>query len=643
MKTFSSAHLTDAKKDTPERRYRNILAASGDILESNEVRDIANSYVMGRDGKLIRISSLAQNPDEQTEDYSVNFVMNHGHTDPATGERVVGVEDIIGDARVWLDNDGLHARVYFANNDADADHCWAISDNASYSLGADQFPDGYDGAGNIIDDPVVIVREISMVDTGNDPRAVTIDTKPSKGTSGAAGGDKKLSTKGTTMGKTIDQLTPDERRALGEKLLAELDDFTTDAPESATEPTARDNKDNDAQETTDNVETEEDGATEPTATRKSNDRVAHQLVHVIRQHDFVKQERGAAPAMKLADFKKSEKFNEIVRKSLRENDMNLRGLDAVLAKNFKGIMTRDDIVGLPALAPTEQLFMSAFAGADGILSHVRSINTKAFRAHAMTLGSGEAGRAHGHRAGDEKTDQTLNDAYRDILTKTIYKRNPIDEEMLYENPQLLNYTDEEIDELIRAEIERAIVVGDGRTEPTGTAADYRVFDGTRGIWSIKADAAATAGYGSLVASTITLAAGDNLYTAMVKARGAIKARGRLIVVTKSSAITDLLTTTTSNGYLVQPGTSLEQFLQVAAVYTPEWMDADSNTAYVFAENQFGLIGETSIVHRNTFDTKFDTEVRMGEIHRGGSLLAAKAAVAIAPAASAPAQPASNKS
>lgn len=618
---------TDAKAEE-KRRYRNILANSGDIMESGEVRDIEHLYVMGRDGKLVQIAGLAKDPEKQTEKYKLNFALNHGHWDPVTGERVVEVEDIIGDGRVWLEDDGLHARLYFANDDDKASHAYAVSDNASYSTGIEWFPDGYDGAGNEIDESIGILREISMVDTGNDPRAMTIDTKHSKGASGAATGDNKLNQGENNMGKTTkDELTPDEAPALEERIgdavkraVSEVvKDFTADVPENETEPTARDSKD------------EADTETKPAESKDSI--VLHKPNKTIRDR-APRQETGAAVRMSMKDFRKSKQFDDIVRKSLRENDMSLRGLESVLARNLKGVMTKDDITGLPALAPTEQLFMSAFEGADGILKHVRSINVKAFRAHAMSLGAGEAGRAHGHKAGDEKTDQTLSDAYRDILTKTIYKRNPIDEEMLYENPQLLNYTDEEIDELIRAEIERAIVVGDGRTAPTGNAADYRVFDGTRGIYSIKADAAATSGFGSLAASTITLAAGDNLYMAIVKARTAIKARGRLIVIAKSSAITDLLTATTSNGYLVQPGTSLEQFLQVGAVYTPEFMDGDSNVAYVFAENQFGLIGETNIVHRNTFDTKYDTEVRMGEVHRGGSLLAAKAAVAIAPAAAA---------
>lgn len=628
----------DAKADK-ERRYRHILANSGEIMESGEIRDIQNLYVMDYDGKLYRVSDLNTDPTKQAERYAVKAQADHGEL--KDGELVPSIEKQFGSCRVWLEDDGLHARMYFADNDRLADHAWAISEDASYSTGIDWFPDGYFGAGYEIDEPIGILREISMVLTGNDPRAKTIDTKKtdSKGQRVAEVDGDNLR-KGNNMPKALkDALTPDEREALVREIVDKIDDFTTNAPESETEPTARDSKDE-----TDEAPKETTDSVEYKTVEKFEDRTVYRPnVVILPQRDSIpQQEQSGNAAMKLSDFKKSEKFNDIVRKSLKENGMSLRGIDSVLAKNFKGIMTKDDITGVPALAPTEQIFMSAFAGADGILSHVRSINTKAFRAHAMTLGAGEAGRAHGHKPYEEKTDQTLNDAYRDILTKTIYKRNPIDEEMLYENPQLLNYTDDEIDELIRAEIERAIVIGDGRTAPTGSATDYRVFDGTRGIWSIKTDAAATSGYGSLVASTITLVAGDNLYSAIVKARGAIKARGRLIVVTKSSTITDLLTTTTSNGYLVQPGTSLEQFLQVGAVYTPEWMDADSNMAYVFAENQFGLIGETSIVHRNTFDTKYDTEVRMGEIHRGGSLLAAKAAVAIAPAPTEPVQPQSSK-
>ena len=42
-----------------------------------------------------------------------------------------------------------------------------------------------------------------------------------------------------------------------------------------------------------------------------------------------------------------------------------------------------------------------------------------------------------------------------------------------------------------------------------------------------------------------------------------------------------------------------------------------------------LIGENTINHRNGFDADYNTEVRLGETPRGGSLIASKAAAAIA--------------
>jgi len=613
---FIQAKVLDAKTDT--RRSRHILAASGQVLESGEVRDLNRLFVMGRDGKLIKVSDLNANPKKQTEDYSVQAQADHGEI--VDGELVPTVEKQFGSCKVWLAEDGLHAQMYFADDDALADHAWKISQDASYSVGIDWFPDGYYGADNAIAEPVGILREISMVLTGNDPRAKTIDGKTSN-QEAQRGEEKvadKLTEKENKMDKTKDNLTPDEAKAFAEELGAVIDKFTTSAPEDETEPTARDDAP-EGEEKTEDVPSE---ASKDTKT-------LHQPVLVVR--DRVVSQETPAVKIKTADFKKSEAFNKIVRDSLRQNGMSMNNLDTVLRQNFAKA-SKDGITGVPNITPAEEIFVRAFEGADGILSHVRNLNVKSFRAHFMSLGSGEEGRAHGHKAGDKKADQSLADSYRDILVKMIYKKNPLDATMLYENPQLLNFTDEELDDLIVKEIERAIVIGDGREAPTGSAADYRVFDGTRGFYSIKADAAATSGAGTLAASTITLASGDNLYDGVIKARGAIKASGNLIVIAKSSSVTDLLTAKTSgNGYLVQPGVSPTQFLNVKAVYTPEWMDDETNVAYVFAENQYGLIGDAGISHRNSFDADYNTEVRLAEIPRGGSLIASKAAVAIAPA------------
>ena len=153
MKYFSAQPIeaTNKKDAKNPRRFRNILANSGQEMESGEVRDLDRLYVMSREGKLVKITDLARNPEKQTEKYSVKFVANHGHNDLATGERVVDIEDIIGDAKVWMEKDGLHARVYFANDDKKADHAYAISDNASYSIGTEWYENGYYGAGEEID------------------------------------------------------------------------------------------------------------------------------------------------------------------------------------------------------------------------------------------------------------------------------------------------------------------------------------------------------------------------------------------------------------------------------------------------------------------------------------------------------------
>lgn len=131
------------------RRFRNILANSGEILESGEIRDIQHLYVMGKDSQLYAIADLNRNPDKQSEIYSVKAQADHGEL--KDGELVPTIEKQFGSCKVWLEDDGLHARMYFANEDRLADHAWAISEDASYSTGIDWFPEGYYGAGNEIE------------------------------------------------------------------------------------------------------------------------------------------------------------------------------------------------------------------------------------------------------------------------------------------------------------------------------------------------------------------------------------------------------------------------------------------------------------------------------------------------------------
>lgn len=644
MTEYYSAKIqtNDAKADT-SRRFRNILANSGEIMESGEVREIDQFYVMGHDAKIYRIGDLNKNPDKQTEHYSLNFAKNHGRIDPATGERIMPIEDIIGDARVWLEDDGLHARLYFANNDPDADHAWAISDNASYSVGADHYPDGYYGAGLEIDEPIVILREISMVDTGNDPRAQTIDTKTdvSKAQRGAETAGGNLIKKGQTMPKPIkDALTPDEREAMAREMGEAVDNiikkFTTDVPESETEPTARDSKDEaeDApEETTD--------ANEYKPVEKTADGTIYRPTFISIRDRVPQQE--LATATKTTDWLTGKGGHEAFAKCLKQAGKLGATFDSLWRSELSKHTSLDGITGLPTPTNIVSMFRDALEKNDGIISHFEVVNAKGLKINLITAvtGSEDLARAHGFRKGDKKVNQELANTTREILCKMVYKRLPLDAMEVWENPELIDFRARELVDAIIVEIERAAIIGDGRSEPASGAADLRMFDGTsRGFISVKADAATaasttgTTGFGNLTASTYTQISGDNAYDTVVKARANIRKEGRQIIIAKNSWVSTALTAKVGSNYLVQPGMKIEDVLGVVRVYTPSWMDNDTNDAYLLVDKAYKMIGENRINTHADFDTSTNENILLDETPRGGALGEYKSAVAIAPAAAA---------
>lgn len=579
-------------------------------MESGEVRDLDSLYVMGREGKLIRIDSLNKNPDKQSQKYSVNFVANHGHNDLATGERVVDIEDVIGDAKVWMEDDGLHARVYFANDDAKADHAYAISDNASYSIGTEWFPDGYYGADEEIEGLVGILREISMVDTGNDPRAMTIDHKSvlskAQGSDSADDGKNIENNERNEEMSDVkkDELTPDENKALKNVLSEVVDRFTTDVPEGETEPTAREAKD-------------EEGEAPAEAPAEEKKDALRNTVVVIRDK-AVKQEKPVAKNDWLHSEAGHKAFADTLRKAGRMN----AAFDAMWREEASKHMNLDGVSGLPNPAPVEQYFINAIEKSDGIISHFQFISAKSFRIHLLTSES----RAAGHKKGDTKANQSVTDTTRDLLVKMVYKKLDLDATELYENPWLIDFRSQELVNAIIAEIERAAIVGDGRTAPSGTGADYRMFDGTRGFYSILADASAASGIGTLLTDKYNT--GANLYEGVVGAKGKIRTEGRQIVIAKSQAVTDLKLAKTANGYFVTPGASIEDVLDVDRVYTPTWMDDQSVDAILLVNNAYKHGGESGIRTRTEFDTSTNTDVLLDETPRFGSLGEYKSAVTI---------------
>lgn len=608
----AKVELTD-KKDQKQRRFRNILANSGEIMESGEIRELEQLYVMGFDGELYRIADLNTNPDKQTEKYAVKAQADHGEL--VDGELVPSIEKQFGSCKVWLENDGLHARMYFADNDKLADHAWAISEDASYSTGIDWYPDGYYGTGYQIDQPIGILREVSMVLTGNDPRAKTIDTKQQSNSEESVEDSEKADADGgiqtiklgDSKPMTKDELTPDENRALKEQLAELVDKFTTDAPESETEPTARDTKDD-----------EEPAAEEAKEEQKD---VVHNNILVIKDR-AVKQES----AVKKTDWLYSKAGKKAFADTLKQAGGRLNGTFDAMWRAKVAEHTNDAITGLALPVDVESMFINALGNSDGIISHFQSVNAKGLNLNLIDAASDEGGRAKGHKKGDVKADQSLTDTVRAIYCKMVYKRLALDAMDLYENPELIEFRAQELVQNIIKEIERAAIIGDGRSAPSGSNPDYRMFDGTnRGFFSIAADAAASTGFGTKVASAVT---GANLYEGVIKGRSAIKTEGAQYIVAKSSAVEGLLLKSTANGYFVQPGQRVEDVLQVSRVYTPAWMDNATVDAILVVDNAYKMIGEANIRVRSDFDTSTNQDILLDETPRGGSLGEFKSAAAI---------------
>lgn len=585
------------------RRFRNILANSGLVMESGETRPLDDLYVMDYDGKLIRIADLNTDPDKQTEDYSVKAQADHGEI--VEGMLIPTIEKQFGNCRVWLEDDGLHARMYFANDDALANHAWAISDGASYSIGFDWYEDGYYGTGYQIDQPIGILREISMVLTGNDPRAKTIDHKPTEaqgqGAADAGDGNQQANNQENEM---KDQLTPDENAAIKRELAEVVDQFTTDAPESQTEPTA------------DKAEGETEAAPATDGLRSP----------VIIIKDRVQQET----AKKYTDWR----FSAEAKKAYAELagkygkfDANFKAAWANTLASHKASMT-DGITGLALPVNINQLFIDAInqgnTDSARILSHFRNLGGNGYQIDLLEAGEGEDGRAHGHKKGDTKTNQALTDTIRSIYNKMVYKKLDLDALEIKENPELIDIRTKDLVDAIIAEIARAALIGDGRTSGTP---DYRMFDGTRGFYSILGDATAASGIGTKLATSIT--ATGNLYDASIDAESAIDAEGGLIYVAKKSAIKAFRKATKANGdYVVAPGNRIEDILGAQAVYSPKWMDAASCDVIVFANQSYGLTGDATPQVYTDFDLSNNTNVMLAEQPRGGSLIKAAAAVAI---------------
>lgn len=268
-----------------------------------------------------------------------------------------------------------------------------------------------------------------------------------------------------------------------------------------------------------------------------------------------------------------------------------------------------------------QAIQDAFAEGGQIWNLVNKTNLDVFKVAWDTV-TGEDSRAKGHTRGDNKAEEVITLDDRTLRAQFIYKYLTLDKETVRENRStgaLLRYVLSELPRRIIRELERAIVIGDGRED----ASDYKITSFT----SVKEDAAA----GNTFASTYTPGVDENRYEVMLHAMDLLEAEGPVYLVAKKGWLTGVkLEQGVNGGYLFQPGANLADTFELAGIIKPDWMSEDEdNDAYLVTFSEYRTVGDTSVEAFSNFVLKTNKQEYLQEIYAGGALTARKAAVAIA--------------
>lgn len=240
------------------------------------------------------------------------------------------------------------------------------------------------------------------------------------------------------------------------------------------------------------------------------------------------------------------------------------------------------------------------------------------RIDAETAGA----RAQGHKRGTTKKEMSLTFTDRVIRAGFIYDYITLNKEDIRENQDtgaLVKFVLETLPKRIITEIERAIVLGDGRTASGDDVIESFV--------SILKDAQS-----GTFATEYTPAKDEPLYKSIIKAATQIEAEGPIYAVLSKSAKADLKLSETKNGALVLPlGGDLAGTFELKEIFTPSWFNKTNAADYqavLFVGDAYETVGDNSIEAFTNFSLSQNKQEYLQEIYAGGALTKVKAGVAI---------------
>ena len=379
----------------------------------------------------------------------------------------------------------------------------------------------------------------------------------------------------------------------------------------------------------------------PEATNNESPQTKGTLMNETTNHKQIAAAQVQAPTQKITvtsnakAYLDTEEANVDFAKFIAENygKSNSAVIKAWAEKMAEKGITGDDI--LPTTI--EQTFFKVWTSDRGILAHMKS--AKALQ--GSVYGFYAKGRGAGHKKGEKKDNVGFETVRRDYKAKIAFAKMPIDLQDLIDDTtgELTILRGELLADLLYNEIVRAIIVSDGRGEPSEGAKDLRMFDGTRGLWSMLGDInkSATSGtdsatkFAKAVATKISNTASDNAYDKAVKTLSALKGRSEKILVAPEGFISGLmLEKDKDDRYIFAPGSNFAQLL-TAKIFEFDFMTDCGMDLIGFNDGKY-LFPNGRDMLRSAFDNDYNQDVLLHEKPVAGSLFGRKVCAGYASAA-----------
>lgn len=412
----------------------------------------------------------------------------------------------------------------------------------------------------------------------------------------------------------------------GKEVTLKADEATEAEVEEATEEKAEDEEKSEPEAEAENA-TETEGESVAEEEEKSEESEAETTEESTKEESEMDKEIAkeaiATPAVAVKatseNYLASKDYLNVFKKAI----IDTKGQNAGATKAvLKAHLASKGITG-DAILPTEiaSIFFKTWEDKGSILSTFRNINAPAAALYAFG-GEGEGIRAKGHKKGDQKAVQTITSTRRDLKQKLVYKRQDYDLQDILDDTtgELLRFRVEELGARVANEIALGAILGDGRTQPE-SGADYRVFDGTRGLWSMAADIAGNTAYQNAVANAVTYSATDNIFDKIKKTLAQVRAinGGRKVVVVAPGVLTDFEISKTESGvYLIAPGTSASTLFPNTVIFEMDEMVGADYDVIAYADQGYALFSTNEMV-RTAFDLDYNTDAMLVERSVAGSL------------------------